>query len=149
MASLVDTSVLGRLANIADPMHAVAMRAIVEMHRRGEILHITAQNLIEFRSVATRPAAINGLALSGAESDAKASAFEATFPLLEEGPDIYPAWKSLVTAIGVIGKQVHDARLISVCHAHRVSHLLTFNTGHFARFTGYGPGIVIVDPASI
>jgi predicted nucleic acid-binding protein len=61
MAVLVDTSILGRLANRADAAHGVAQTAVAELHRRGEILHITSQNLIEFRNFATRPAGANGL----------------------------------------------------------------------------------------
>jgi hypothetical protein len=75
--------------------------------------------------------------------------FEATFPLLAETPDIYPAWKALVQALGVIGKQVHDARIVVVCHVHKVTHLLTFNVSHFSRMATFGPGLVIVDPASV
>jgi len=41
MAMLVDTSVLGRLANRADASHSVAKAAIAELHRRGEVLHVT------------------------------------------------------------------------------------------------------------
>jgi hypothetical protein len=37
MAILLDTSVLGRLANWADVVHAVATTAIAELHRRGEV----------------------------------------------------------------------------------------------------------------
>jgi hypothetical protein len=50
--------------------------------------------------------------------------------------------------MGVIGKQVHDARLVAGCHAHRVTHLLTFNVSDFVRLAGFGPGVVVVDPAS-
>jgi len=63
--------------------------------------------------------------------------------------DIFSAWKSLVSALGVIGKQVHDARLMAVCHTHGMTHLLTFNVGHFVRMAGFGPGVVIVDPANV
>src|SRR5438552_11353674 len=110
MAYLLDTSVLARLANTADPLHAVAAQAVLELHRRGEVLHVTPQNLVEFRNLATRPKAVNGLGLSAVDAEAKAAAFEATFPLLAETPDIYPAWKALVGGLGDIGKQVHDAR---------------------------------------
>ena len=149
MAHLVDTSVLARLANTADPFHAVAAQAVLELHRRGEVLHITSQNLVEFRNMASRPKAVNGLGLSAVDAEAKAAIFEATFPHLPETPDIYPAWKALVGALGVIGKQVHDARLVAVCHVHRVSHLLTFNVAHFVRMAAFGPGVVVVDPASV
>ena len=80
MAHLVDTSILARLANTADAAHAMAARAVLELHQRGEVLHITAQNLIEFRNLATRPKAINGLGLTVAEAEAKAAVFEGKFP---------------------------------------------------------------------
>ena len=69
--------------------------------------------------------------------------------MLPETPDIYPAWKALVGALGVVGKRVHDARLVAVCHVHAVTHLLTFNVGHFAGMAGFGPGVVVVDPTSV
>lgn len=149
MAYLLDTNLLVRLANTADAQHAAATRAVVELHRCAEVLQVTAQVLIEFRNVATRPAALNGLGLSTADAEAKAGVFEATFPLLAETPGIYPAWKALVGALGVIGKQIHDARLVAVCHVHTVTHLLTFNVADFLRMAGFGPGLVVVDPASV
>jgi predicted nucleic acid-binding protein len=149
MAILVDTSVLGRLANRADIGHWVARNAIAELHRRGETLHLAPQNLVEFRNFATRPVKVNGLGLPASAADGLAMTFEAAFSMLAETPDIYPAWKALVGALGVIGKQVHDARLVAVCHVNGVSHLLTFNAGHFARLAGFGPGVVIVDPAIV
>ncbi len=149
MAYLVDTSILARLANTADPLNPVAERAVLELHRGGEVLHVTAQNLVEFRNVATRPKNLNGLGLSTVDAEAKSAVFEATFPLLAETPDIYPAWKAVVQALGVIGKRVHDARLVAVCHVHGVTHLLTFNVAHFVQMAGFGPGLVVIDPASV
>ena len=149
MAYLVDTAVLTRLANSTDARHAVAAQAVLELHRRGEVLHVTPQVMVEFRNVATRPVAVNGLGLSTVDTEALAATFEARFPLLAETPDIYPAWKALVGALGVIGKQVHDARLVAVCHVHAVTHVLTFNVGHFVRLAAFGPGVVVVDPATV
>ena len=62
---------------------------------------------------------------------------------------ILPAWKALVGQLGVIGKQVHDARLVAVCHVHGVTHLLTFNVAHFVRMAGFGPGVIVVDPVNV
>ncbi len=149
MAYLIDTNVLGRLANRSDAQHGVALHAAIELHRRGEILHLTPQVLIEFRNIATRPIAQNGLGLSAADTEALAAGFETAFPLVEDTPDIYRAWKGVVAGLGVIGKQVHDARLVAVCHAHAITHLLTFNVADFGRMAQFGPGLVIVDPASI
>jgi len=149
MAILIDTSVLGRLANRADKSHPVAAAAVAELHRQGELLHITPQNLVEFRNFATRPVSANGLGLAASATEGLAATFEAAFPLLDETPAIYPAWKAIVGALGVVGKQVHDARLLAVCHVHAVTHLLTFNVSHFVRMAAFGPGVVVVDPATV
>ncbi|MEX0715548.1 MAG: PIN domain-containing protein [Planctomycetaceae bacterium] len=149
MAFLIDSSVLGRLANAGDARHALAVAAVLELHRQGETIHLTSQVLIEFRNFATRPVIVNGLGASAGEAEAHSRAFEARFPLLDETSAIYPAWKSLVEGLGVIGKQVHDARLVAVCHVHSVTHLLTFNTAHFNRLAAFAPGVAVVDPASV
>jgi hypothetical protein len=55
----------------------------------------------------------------------------------------------LVDVLGVVGKQVHDARLVAVCHVYRVTHLLSFNVSHFARLAAAPPGVVVIDPATV
>jgi predicted nucleic acid-binding protein len=149
VASLIDTSLLARLANSSDAQHDVAVDAVLKLHRLGEVLHITPQVLIEFRNVATRSTNLNGLGLSIADAETQAAGFESLFSLLADSPDIYSTWKGIVEALGVIGKQVHDARLVAVCHVYGVTHLLTFNTTHFARLAAIGPGIVVVDPRNV
>lgn len=149
MGILVDTSVLGRLANRADISHAVAQAAVMRLHRRGEILHVTAQNLVEFRSFSTRPIAVNGLGMTPAQASAVAAVFELTFPMLEETPEVYPAWRSLVETVGVVGKQVHDARLVAVCQVHGVKAVLTFNVAHFARLCSPHTAVDVIDPMDV
>ena len=149
MAYLVDTSILVRLANSADLQFDVAAQAVLELHDLGEILHVTAQNLIEFRNVATRPMKNNGLGLSVVAAEANAANFESTLSLLPETPDIFPKWKAIVESLGIIGKQVHDARLAAVCHVHGVKNLLTFNAAHFVALARFGPGLTVVQPESI
>ena len=149
MATLVDTSVLGRLANRADAAHRLAESAVAELHRRGEVLYITAQNLIEFRNFATRSKEANGLGLASTNAAVVAASFEAAFPLLQENPAVYPAWREIVENLGVVGKQVHDARLVAVCHVQGVTHILTFNAGHFTRLATAPPGIIVVDAANL
>jgi hypothetical protein len=41
------------------------------------------------------------------------------------------------------------APLVAVRCANGASQLLTFNVAHFARLAGFGPGVVVVDPASV
>lgn len=149
MPILIDTSVLGRLANRADISHPIATTAIARLHRQGEILHIAPQNLIEFRNFATRPVAANGLGLAALTAEGLAATFETAFSLLHENADIFPAWKSIVTGLGIIGKQVHDARLVAICHVNSVTHLLTFNVPHFLRISQFGPRVAVLDPGAI
>ena len=149
MTYLVDTNVLGRLANSKDAQHGAALHAATELERRGEVLHLSPQVLIEFRGIATRPIAQNGLGPSAIDAEALAAGFETAFPLVADTPDIYPIWKAAVSGLGIIGKQVHDARLVAVCHAHAITHLLTFDVADFSRMAQFGPGLVVVDPASI
>ncbi len=40
-------------------------------------------------------------------------------------------------------------RLVAVCHVHKVSHLLTFNIADFHRLAVFGPGVIVVNPASL
>ena len=149
MAYLVETSILARLANTSDIFYPVATRAVLTLHGQGESLRTSPQNLIEFRNCATRPANVNGLGLLPTVAETKSASFESLFPLLAETPDIYPAWKALVQTLSVIGKQVHDARLVAVCHVYGITHLLTFNVQHITRFAAFGPGLIVVDPHTV
>ncbi len=149
MSYLVDTPLLMRMANRADVHYAVAEAAVETLRQQAETLHIAPQNLVEFRNGATRPVEANGLGLPPSVVEAQTEVFERRFLLLPETPDIYPAWKALVQAAGVVGKQVHDARLVAVCHVHGITHILTFNVRHFARLATFAPGVVIVDPNAI
>jgi len=149
LSYLVETPVLLRLANPSDPQYPVADTAVSRLQMRGETLHIAPQNLIEFRNGATRPLEANGLGLPPSVVEAQAEKFKQKFLLLLETPAIFPAWEALVQSAGVTGKQVHDARLVAICHVYGVSHILTFNVRHFARLAEYGPGVIIVDPNEI
>jgi predicted nucleic acid-binding protein len=45
----------------------------------------------------------------------------------------------------VSGRQVHDARLVAAMKVHNVTHLLTFNTDDFKRFSE----IMVVNPLNV
>ena len=145
-AYLLDTNMLTRSAQPHSPEYAVATGAIAMLLRRNERLCVAPQNLIEFWSVATRPTgAPNGLGMSPTEADAEIQRIEATFELLPETPDIFLAWRHLVTSHSVSGRQVHDARSAAIMQVYGLPNILTFNAGDFAR---YGH-VTVVDPRSI
>lgn len=149
MASLIETSILVRLGSEADPLYQMASDIILHLHRQGETLHATPQNFIEFRNVATRPLNVNGLGMTADEVEIEAAKLERRFILLPDNDRIYPAWKQLVKASGVIGKQVHDARIVAVCQVYGMTQVVTFNTQHFARLASFVPNLTVMDPRSI
>jgi predicted nucleic acid-binding protein len=145
MAYLVDTNVMWRRFEPSDSHHSIIKAALDALLRRGEVICVTAQNLIEFQAVATRPLELNSLGLTTIEASQKAEEIEAVFSFLPDTPDIYPKWRTLVDTHDVKGKQVHDARLVAVMRAHGISHFLTMNPTHFQRFTE----ITVVEPQNV
>jgi len=150
MPILLDTSLLGRFANTSDAEHLIALDAVTKLEGTGETILITPQNLIEFRSFATRPISQNGLGMSPALAEQESAKYEATYGLLADTPDVFFAWKRIVQTLSVRGKQVHDARLMAVCQVHSIDKLLTFNVGHFVRLaTATSPQVAILDPRTV
>ncbi len=45
MAHLIDTGILGQLANTSDPLNPVTTQAIALLHRRNESLHTTSARI--------------------------------------------------------------------------------------------------------
>jgi predicted nucleic acid-binding protein len=76
----------------------------------------------------------NGLGRTASEADAELSRLEILFPLLPDSPQIYPQWRKLVSDYGVIGVNVHDAKLVAAMLVHGVTHILTFNVRDFRRY---------------
>ena len=145
MTYLVDTNVASRRVLPADPHHFVITQAIDLLRHQGDVLYITAQVIIEFHALATRPVEANGLGMAAAQASLEATKIEAIFPLLPEVPAIFPLWRNLVDTFGVIGRQVYDARIVAVMQAHGVTHVLTMNPTHFRRFAG----ITVVEPQDV
>jgi predicted nucleic acid-binding protein len=149
MGCLIDTSILVRLANTNDPQRGLVFDSLAILHRRGDQFWIAPQSLVEFWNVATRPTSVNGLGLPIPETADLVSYFEADFSAAFEMPKVFETLKSIAQAVRVIGKQIHDARLVATCHVHGIESILTFNRRHFVRFTAMPPGLIVVDPVSI
>jgi hypothetical protein len=59
--------------------------------------------------------------------------------------DVFTHWRQLVSAYRVIGRRVHDARLVAAMLTHGVTHLLTFNRDDFRQFAM----ITVVTPTDL
>ncbi len=145
MPFLMDTNLLLRSAQPSHPMYADAVNATNALLRRGKALHIVPQNLIEFWNVYTRPVERNGLGHTAVEAEAEVNRLKGLFPLLLDAPGIYAEWEQLVITHAVMGINVHDARLVAAMLVHGLTHILTFNTRDFARFSE----ITAVNPTEI
>jgi predicted nucleic acid-binding protein len=135
MSYLIDTNVLLRSAQPSHQMHADAARAVGELFAQGEVLSVIPQNIIEYWAVATRPVEANGLGMSVDETVAEVFRLKGIFHVLPDTAEIFSEWEGLVSRHGVKGKETHDARIVAAMLAHKVTHLLTFNTADFKRYT--------------
>lgn len=134
MNYLVDTNVLIRSLSPAHAEFAVADGAITELRKQGAKLHLVAQNLYEYWVVATRPVADNGFGLSAHDATHELKRLRNLYMVLADSPAVLDEWELLVTSLGVMGKNAHDARLVAAMKVHGISHLLTFNLKDFERY---------------
>jgi len=142
---LADTNLLLRLSDSGAALHPTAAHALAALFAREDEVFITAQNLVEFWAVATRPRESNGFGWDTQMTQREIADIRARFPLLPDTPEILDFWLRIVTSSSVSGKRTHDARLAAVMQVHSICNLLTFNTADFAGF----PGITAVDPRTL
>jgi predicted nucleic acid-binding protein len=142
---LVDTNILLRMTRRSDPQHQLVDTALAQLAGQGTILHYTHQNIAELWNAMTRPLARNGFGLTVVEADREVRVIEAGMSFLPDNASVYREWRRIVLELGVLGVQVHDARLAAAMYVHRVSHILTLNVTDFSRFSG----ITAVHPGSI
>ncbi len=146
---LLDTNILVRQADSADPQRAVVLNALKTLRADGSVFVSTVQTLMEFWVVATRPAPKNGLGLSPADAQQVLALFEKLYPPLPEEIGLYQEWRRLIFAYGAQGKTAHDARFVAAMKLHgNITHLLTLNAKDFKRYAT-GEGIAVVEPTSI
>jgi predicted nucleic acid-binding protein len=144
VAVLLDTNILLRLLQPHHPHSPLAERALNSLRGRNEVLHLTAQNLVEFWAATTRPVDENGLGFKTEQAIAEIDALKRLFVLLPEVP-LSEEWWRLVVTYRVSGKNTHDARLVAAMIAHGVGSILTFNVQDFIRYRE----IAVVDPNTL
>ena len=146
---LLDTNVLGRMTDSADPQCAAARRAIHASLAKQERVIIVPQNLYEFWAVATRqsgapPAGQNGLGMTPEQASQWLRFFQRRFILLPDREELLANWHALVKTLGITGLRSYDARLVAAMQSYGITRLLTFNTDDFEHFS-----ITLVHPASL
>ena len=137
-----DTNIILRSVQPAHPHYQTAVNAVKHFLANGDRVCLIPQNLIEFWNVATRPIDKNGLGWTPAKTDAEISILESMLTVLPDVQGIYQEWRKLVLQHLVIGKQVHDTRIVAAMNVHQIAKLLTFNAKDFKRFQN----IALIDP---
>lgn len=115
------------------------------LKRRGELLQVAPQNLVEFWVVATLPLPQNGLGMDPLAAKSELERIKAMFVLLPEVSEVYTVWEYLVLEYCVVGKPAHDARLVAAMKVHGISSILTFDRTGFSRYEG----VKVIDPAEV
>ncbi|HEY0460722.1 MAG TPA: type II toxin-antitoxin system VapC family toxin [Pyrinomonadaceae bacterium] len=147
MIYLADTNFALRFAFRQNPQHNTVRQAVRALRQKGDEIFIVPQTCVEFWNAATRPAKNNGFGFSVTDADFFLRLVERIFPLLPDNVNVHKEWRKLVLNFGVSGIQVHDARIAAAMFVHQVTHILTFNTSDFARYSSLG--IVAVDPKTL
>jgi predicted nucleic acid-binding protein len=131
MSSLIDTNVLLRLRDSADPHHPDCRTLLEAANVDRFELVICAQVLIEYWVVATRPAGRNGFGLTVVEAAADIRSFRAMLPCVAEVPQITDHWFEIVVRHQVMGKAAHDARIVALAMAAGIRRVVTLNAADF------------------
>lgn len=145
MRLLLDTNVLLRLAQVASPDHSAAKGAVLQLADDGHQLCLVPQVVYEFWVVATRPVEVNGLGMDPETAEKSLEGLARDYILLRDERGIFDRWRSLIRTYDVLGKNAHDARLVAAMLRHGLTHLITFNTADFVRYSG----VVAHAPAAI
>ena len=133
-AYLLYTNILLRFCDGNSQTKRITEHAITQLWRQQDVVYITAQNLIEFWSVASRPADVNGLGWTTDKIQSEISQLQNLFPLLQDTPDAFTRWLKLVSDHDIKGKRVHDARITAVMLVYKIPNLLTYNIKDFKSF---------------
>jgi predicted nucleic acid-binding protein len=145
MKVLVDTNVLTRVAHRNHPHTPLADAALQRLWVDGHELRIVPQVLYEYWSVATRPPDNNGLGFPPDLVAADVERFKSVFAVLRDERGVLEPWQRIALDCRALGKQAHDAHLVAAMQKHGLTHILTFNTGDFARY----PNVATLSPSAV
>lgn len=145
MRILLDTNILGRLAQPDHAQHPTARHAVDTLNLADHELRLVPQIIYEFWAISTRGVNENGCGLTHDEAAFHITRFKGLFPPLRDERGILEHWEKLVHDYKVKGKSTHDARIAAAMNRHDITHLLTFNIADFRRFSG----VQTLDPETI
>jgi predicted nucleic acid-binding protein len=135
---LVDSNILLRMFRPEDDSYEAIQEAIETLLGRQAELLVATQNMVEFWSVATRPAANNGFGFGTEQAAELLTRILGFFQLVPASLADFLIWRRLIKDYQVAGTQVHDAHLCATIIANDISCILTLNDRDFRRFEPEG-----------
>jgi predicted nucleic acid-binding protein len=132
---LLDTNIYLAATDEGRAEHRRAISAIDTWPALGTALYTCGQVLREYLSVATRPAAANGLGMPQADAVANVRALRSRLRFLAETDKAVEQLLDLLDGVECTGKQIHDANLVAIMLAHGIDTIVTMNAEDFMRFS--------------
>jgi predicted nucleic acid-binding protein len=141
---LLDTNLLGRMTDKADPHYSAAHGAVRKLRKTGEQLVLVPQNRYEFRAIATRAKKHNGMEMPPELAKLWIGYFRRLCTVLPDRPELSDVWLELVHTTKILGFKAHDARLVAAMKTYGIGQILSFNASDFAPFS-----VTVLDPQSL
>ena len=131
---MLDTNILLAASDENRAEHRDALAVLNDWAGERTDLCTSGQVLREYLTVATRPAAKNGLGLTLSDALVNVRAIRERTTLLAEDARVADRLLGLLADVECLGKQVHDANLVATMMVHDVGAVVTMNLEDFARF---------------
>jgi len=138
----VDTNILVYAHREDSPFHERAFGRVAELAEGREHWGIPWPCLHEFLAIVTHPRIYTPPTPLGRALDQIDAWLESpTLVLLAEQAAYWPYLRSLLTAGGIFGAQIHDGRIVALCRLHGVRELWSADRDftRFARFAVVNP----------
>jgi predicted nucleic acid-binding protein len=132
---------IAALVHPEHPLHLPAKNALVGLRLQRETLSLLRRTLWILDGC-NPPERSERTGSDGRKGRKRTHGDSGFFLLLPYTSEVTETWKRIVTRQCVYGKQAHDAHLVAVMLVHSVARILTFNAGHFRRFSE----ITVVSP---
>lgn len=123
-----------------------ARRSILALQSVGADLWINRQVLREYLAVVTRQTFASPLSAIQAASDIRY--FEQHFTVADETPTVTANLLTLLQAIPLGGKQIHDANIVATMLVYGIDRLLTHNVSDFTCFGHLITVVPLVPPSA-
>ncbi|MDP9313743.1 MAG: PIN domain-containing protein [Chloroflexota bacterium] len=141
----LDTNILVYATISAAPLHAVALRAVVDREQAGVELWVSRQVLREYLAVLTRPQTFTP-PIPIMTLVAQITHFMHRFQVAGEDTTTTAHLLTLLQTLPTGGKQVHDANIVATMQANSIDQLLTHNVTNFSRFAGLITIVPLIPP---